>query len=143
MNCAANNRGRPPLSKVYVPYTEEYMHRLELRRNAILADVIRPANLGPDPISAIKTALASRFGEYTEDFAIARCRERDFAIFLPKWVPATVLTRREVLTLNGFWHDVSRGGDTGMQGPTASSTKHGSDLLIYHSRSGLWRMWRR
>ncbi|OAY65254.1 hypothetical protein ACMD2_16588 [Ananas comosus] len=103
MNRAANLRGRPPRAKVFVPYTDEYLRRVELRRNAILADVIQPANLGPDPISTIKTALASRFAGYKEDFAVARYRERDFAIFLPEWVPAAVLIRREVLTLNDFW----------------------------------------
>lgn len=103
MNRAANPRGREPQHKVFVPYTEEYLRRVELRRNAILADVIEPANLGPNPITVIKTALASRFGGYTEDFAVARCRERDYAIFLPDWVPAEVLIRREILTLNGFW----------------------------------------
>nr|CAD1844430.1 unnamed protein product [Ananas comosus var. bracteatus] len=87
----------------FVPYTDEYFRRVELRRNAILADVIQPANLGPDPISTIKTALASRFGGYKEDFAVARSRERHFVIFLPEWVPAAVLIRREVLTLNDFW----------------------------------------
>nr|CAD1841252.1 unnamed protein product [Ananas comosus var. bracteatus] len=103
MNRALQHRGREPVTKVYVPYTEEYLRRVELRRNAILADVIPPANLGPDPIITIKNALASRFGGYNDDFAVARCRERDFAIFLPEWVPAEVLVRREVLTLNGFW----------------------------------------
>lgn len=102
MNRAGGNRDRPPRAKVYVPYTEEYVRRVEIRRNAILADVIRPANLGPDPIATIKAALASRFGGYNDDFAVARCRERDFAIFLPEWVPAAVLARREILTLNGF-----------------------------------------
>nr|CAD1840880.1 unnamed protein product [Ananas comosus var. bracteatus] len=91
------------MSKVFVPYTEEYLRRVELRRNAVLADVIQPANLGPDPISAIKTALASRFGGYIDDFAVARFRGRDFAIFLPKWVPADLLIRREIITLNDFW----------------------------------------
>nr|CAD1839827.1 unnamed protein product [Ananas comosus var. bracteatus] len=103
MNRAANIRGRAPQHKVFVPYTEEYLRQIELRRNAILADVIEPANLGPEPITVIKTALASRFGGYTEDFAVARCRERDYAIFLPDWVPADVLIRRQILTLNGFW----------------------------------------
>nr|CAD1842907.1 unnamed protein product [Ananas comosus var. bracteatus] len=103
MNRAHQHRGRAPLSKVYVPFTEEYLRRVELRRNALLADVIPPANLGPDPIITIKSALARRFGGYNDDFAVARCRERDFAIFLPEWVPAGVLTRREVLTFDGFW----------------------------------------
>nr|CAD1835534.1 unnamed protein product [Ananas comosus var. bracteatus] len=103
MNRAMQHGGRPARAKVYVPYTEEYLRRVDLRRNALLADVIQPANLGPDPISTIKSALASRFGGYNDDFAVARHRDRHFAIFLPEWVPAEVLSRREVLTLNGFW----------------------------------------
>nr|CAD1833671.1 unnamed protein product [Ananas comosus var. bracteatus] len=103
MNRVDNFRGRAPVAKVYVPFTEEYVRRVELRRNAILADIIQPANLGLDPISVIKTTLASRFGGYTEDFAVARSRVRDFAIFLLEWVPAASLIRREVLTLNDFW----------------------------------------
>lgn len=103
MNRAIHHKGRAPLAKVFVPYTEEYLRRVDLRRNAILADVIRPANLAPDPITFIKSALASRFGGYTDDFAVARYRERDYAIFLPDWVEAEVLIRREVLTLNTFW----------------------------------------
>nr|CAD1840641.1 unnamed protein product [Ananas comosus var. bracteatus] len=95
--------GRAPVSKVFVPYTEEYLRRRDLHQNAVLADVIRPANLGPDLINTIKNALARRFGGYTDDFAVARHRERDYAIFLPEWAPADVLTRREVLTLNDFW----------------------------------------
>lgn len=89
--------------KVFVPYTEEYLQRQELRRNTVLADVIQPANLGPDPISTIKSAMGRRFGGYVDDFAVARHWERDFAIFLPEWVSAGVLTRREVLTLSDFW----------------------------------------
>nr|CAD1840834.1 unnamed protein product [Ananas comosus var. bracteatus] len=92
-----------PQAKVYVPFTEEYLRRVELRRNALLADVIPPANLGPDPINTIKSALARRFGGYNDDFSVARCRERDFAVFLSEWVPVGILTRREILTLDGFW----------------------------------------
>uniref|UniRef100_A0A6V7QWR7 CCHC-type domain-containing protein n=1 Tax=Ananas comosus var. bracteatus TaxID=296719 RepID=A0A6V7QWR7_ANACO len=101
MNRAFRQRERAP--KVYVPYTEEYLRRKELRRNAVLADVIPPANLGPDPIRTIASAMARRFGGYRQDFAVARYRDRDYAIFLPEWVSAEVLARREVLTLDGFW----------------------------------------
>lgn len=97
MNKTANDGRRAPLTKVFVLYTEEYIRRVELWRNAILTDIIRPANLGLDPITTIKTALASCFGGYKEDFAVARYRERDYAIFLPEWVPAALLIRREVL----------------------------------------------
>nr|CAD1835520.1 unnamed protein product [Ananas comosus var. bracteatus] len=102
MNRALRQRGRAPASKVFVQYSEEYLRRRELRRNAILADVIHPAELGPNPTSTIKNAIARRFGGYTDDFAVARYRERDYAIFLPEWVSAEVLVRREVLTLDGF-----------------------------------------
>ncbi|XP_020112299.1 uncharacterized protein LOC109726877 [Ananas comosus] len=101
MNRAFRQRERVP--KVYVPYTEEYLRRREYRRNAVLADVIPPANLGSDPLQTIASALARRFGGYTQDFAVARYRDRDYAIFLPEWVSAEVLARREVLTLDGFW----------------------------------------
>lgn len=94
--------GHAPVLKVFIPYTEKYLRRLELRRNAVLTDVLQPANLGSDPITTIKNAMARRFGGYTDDFAVARYRERDFAIFLPEWVSAEVLTRRKVLTLNDF-----------------------------------------
>nr|CAD1824895.1 unnamed protein product [Ananas comosus var. bracteatus] len=103
MDRAVNRRGRAPLPKVFVPYTEEYLRRVELRRNAVLVDVIQPANLGHDPITVIKTTLASRFEGYVDDFVVARYRERDFAIFLLEWVPTDLLIRREIITLNGFW----------------------------------------
>lgn len=103
MNRVLRYRDREPTSKVYVLYTEEFLRRGELRRNAILADVIRPAELGRNPITTIKSALARHSGGYTEDFVVARYRERDYAIFLPEWVSAEVLVRREVLTLDGFW----------------------------------------
>nr|CAD1843444.1 unnamed protein product [Ananas comosus var. bracteatus] len=86
MNRVLQRRERTP--GVYVPYAEEFLRRREQRRNAVLADVIQPANLGPDPTRTIANALARRFGGYTQDFAVARFRERDFAILLPKWVSA-------------------------------------------------------
>nr|CAD1837335.1 unnamed protein product [Ananas comosus var. bracteatus] len=89
--------------KVYEPYTEEYLRRKEIRRNAVLADVIKPANLGPNPQLSIARALARRFGGYNQDFAVARYRDRDFAIFLPDWVSAETLVRREILTLDDIW----------------------------------------
>ncbi|OAY70654.1 hypothetical protein ACMD2_25377 [Ananas comosus] len=81
----------------------EFLQRRDQRRNAVLADVIQPANLGPEPTSTIANALARRFGGYTQDFPVSRFRERDFAIFLPEWVSAEVIARREILTLDGFW----------------------------------------
>nr|CAD1830399.1 unnamed protein product [Ananas comosus var. bracteatus] len=64
--------GHAPVLKVFIPYTEKYLRRLELRRNAVLTDVLQPANLGSDPITTIKNAMARRFGGYTDDFAVAR-----------------------------------------------------------------------
>lgn len=103
MNRAHRHRGR--IMRVYVLYTEEYLGRRKLRRNAVLADVIHRANLGTNPQRTIATAMARRFGSVanTEDFGVARYRDRDFAIFLSEWISAEVLTRREVLTLDGFW----------------------------------------
>nr|CAD1841274.1 unnamed protein product [Ananas comosus var. bracteatus] len=72
-------------SKVYVPYMEEFLRR-ELRRNAVLTDVIQSANLGLDPIRIIASAMTHHFGGYTQDIAVARYRDRDFAIFLRKCV---------------------------------------------------------
>uniref|UniRef100_A0A6V7QYG8 CCHC-type domain-containing protein n=1 Tax=Ananas comosus var. bracteatus TaxID=296719 RepID=A0A6V7QYG8_ANACO len=75
MNRLLHRQDREPVAKVFVPYTDEYLRRREIRRD-----------LG-----------------YIDDFAVSRYRERDFAIFLPEWVPAEDLTRREVLTLSDFW----------------------------------------
>lgn len=73
MDRALRHRGRTP--RVYVPYTEKYLRRRELRRNAVLADVIPPANLRTDPANTIAAAMARRFGGYTKDFAVARYRD--------------------------------------------------------------------
>lgn len=96
-------RQRERVPKVYVPDTDEVLRRKVIRRNAVLADIIPPANLGPDPTHTIASALAIRFGGYTHDFGVARYRDRDYAIFLPEWVSAEMLARREVLTFDGFW----------------------------------------
>lgn len=119
--------GRIPATKVFVPYTEEYLRRQELRRNVILADVLRPANLGLDPVSTIKNAMARRFGGYTDDFAVARYRERDFAIFLPEWVSAADLLKREVLSLGDFWLRCYPWGSTGMPSRIGRGIEHGFD----------------
>nr|CAD1825921.1 unnamed protein product [Ananas comosus var. bracteatus] len=60
MNRFLQRRERTP--RVYVPYTQEFLQRREQRRNVVLADVIQPANLGPDPSTTIAEALARRFG---------------------------------------------------------------------------------
>ncbi len=79
------HRERLPRLKAYVPYTEEYLRRTELRRNALLADVVQPADQGLAPQQTIANALARRFGGYAHDFFVARYRERDFAIILSGW----------------------------------------------------------
>ncbi len=89
--------------KAYVPYTEEFLRRVELRRNAMLVDVVEPADLGFAPQQTIANALARRFGGYAHDFFVSRYGERDFAIFLPGWVVAEVLIRRQIITLDAIW----------------------------------------
>ncbi len=80
---AHHQRERTHRLKAFVPLTEEYLRRVELRRNAVLADIIQPADLGNAPQQTIANALASRFGGYPHDFFVTRHRERDFAIILP------------------------------------------------------------
>nr|CAD1824631.1 unnamed protein product [Ananas comosus var. bracteatus] len=96
-------RGRAPAMRVVVPYTEDYYARRELRHNAILANIVQPANLGRAPQRTISNALAERFGGYPTDFVVARHRDHDFAVFLPEWVSAERLVGRRVITLEGFW----------------------------------------
>ncbi len=49
MDRIIRRRGRGRSLKAYIPYTEEFLRRVELKRNAVLADVVQPADLGPDP----------------------------------------------------------------------------------------------
>ncbi len=100
---AHHQRERTHRLKAFVPLTEEYLRRVELRQNAVLADIIQPADLGNAPQQTITNALASRFGGYPHDFFVTRHRERAFAIILPRWVSAETLTRRQVITLEAFW----------------------------------------
>nr|CAD1831090.1 unnamed protein product [Ananas comosus var. bracteatus] len=100
---AHRSRGRAPTHRVVVPFTEDYFAWKELRQNAILADIVQPANLGRSPIQTIAYALAKRFGGYPTDFVVARHREHDYAVFLPEWVSAERLVRRQIITLEGFW----------------------------------------
>nr|CAD1832684.1 unnamed protein product [Ananas comosus var. bracteatus] len=58
MNKAYRQQGRTQPAKVYVLYTEEYSCKRELRRNAVLTDVIQPADLGPNSTGTIASALA-------------------------------------------------------------------------------------
>ncbi len=98
-----HRRGRPDCVKTFVPCTEEYSRRVELRRNAMLVDVDQPADLGLAPQQTLANALARRFGGYAHDFFVARYRERDFVVVLPGWVEAETLVRRHLLTLDGIW----------------------------------------
>ncbi len=49
MNRGHQRRGRIPHMKAFMPYTEEYLRMKELRRNALLANVVQPADLGQTP----------------------------------------------------------------------------------------------
>lgn len=82
---------------------EDYYARRKLRHNAILADIVQPANLGHTPQQTISNALAGRFGDYPTDFIVARHRDHNFAMFLSAWVSAERLVRRRVITLESFW----------------------------------------
>ncbi len=86
-----------------MPYTKEYIRRTELRRNALLADVVQPDGLDPAPQQTLSNALARRFGGYSHDFFVARFHERDFAILLSSWVSAETLIRRQFITLENIW----------------------------------------
>ncbi len=103
MNGDRRPRGRVARVTAHLPYTEEFFRRVELRRNAILVDVIQPAELGPAPQQSLANALARRFGGYGHDFFVSRYSERDFAIILPSWVSAEVLVRRQILSLDEVW----------------------------------------
>lgn len=96
-------RGRVPALRAIVSDMEDYFTRRKLQENAILADIVQPENLGRSPIQMISNALAERFGGYSTDFVVVRHREHDYAVFLPEWVSAERLVRRQVITLEGFW----------------------------------------
>lgn len=85
--------------KVFVPQSDGFHSRQLQCENAILADVIGPANLGHFPQNMIATDLANQFGGFCNDFHVARYRERDYVIFLPQWVHAGDLVRRSLLYL--------------------------------------------
>ncbi len=103
MDRVLRRRTRPHTMKAYIPYTEELLRRAELKRNALLADVVQPADLGPNPQHTLADALARRFGGYSHDFFVTRFSERDFAIILPGWVSADTLIRRHLITLEATW----------------------------------------
>ncbi len=103
MDRGNHRRGRVHSLKAFVPYTEEFLRRTELKRNAILVDVVQPADLGPDPQQTLADALARRFGGYSQDSFVSRFRECDFAIILPGWASAETLIRRHLITLEATW----------------------------------------
>ncbi len=89
--------------KAFIPYIEEFLRRTELKRNAMLVDVVQPADLEPDPQHTLADAFARRFGGYSHDFFVTRFRERDSAIILPGSVSAETLIRRHLITLEATW----------------------------------------
>nr|CAD1835313.1 unnamed protein product [Ananas comosus var. bracteatus] len=95
-------RARPSYLSAFVPLSDDFIARQNRRRNAILVDVLPPANLGHFPQDTIANELASRFGGFSSDFHVARYRERDYVVFLPEWVPTDRLIRREVLNLGAL-----------------------------------------
>ncbi len=96
-------RGRVHSSKAYIPYTEEFLRRVDMKRNALLVDVVQPADLGLVPHQTLADALARRFGGYPHDFFVTRYNDRDYAIFLPGWVSADTLIRRHLITQEDIW----------------------------------------
>nr|CAD1835355.1 unnamed protein product [Ananas comosus var. bracteatus] len=95
-------RARPSYLSAFVPLFDDFAGRQNRRRNAILADVVSPANLGHFPQDTIANGLANRFGGSPSDFHVATYREREFVIFLPEWVPCDQLLRREILSLGAL-----------------------------------------
>ncbi len=90
---------RPLSTKFFVPSNEVFHTRQQLRRNAVLADVVGPSRLGHCPQVTIATDLAAKFGGLTEDFLVASCRERNYVILLPQWVRPEDLLRRATVNL--------------------------------------------
>lgn len=100
---AQHTRGRAAVTRTYVPYTEEYFTRRELRQNAVPVEIVDAANIGHSPQLSIANALADQFGGYPTNFMVAKYREHSFAIFLPQWVLTETLVWRQTITLEGFW----------------------------------------
>nr|CAD1837083.1 unnamed protein product [Ananas comosus var. bracteatus] len=95
-------RARPSYLSAFVPQTDDFFTRQNRCRNAILVDVLPPKNLGHFPQETLANKLASCFGGFPSDFHVAKYSERDFVIFLPEWVPAAQLVRREILSLDNL-----------------------------------------
>ncbi len=100
---ANRRRGRVLSSKAYIPYTEEFLRRTDLRRNAMPVDLVQPDDLGLALQQTLANALARRFGGYFHDFFVAKYRERDYVVILPGWVSAETLIQRHLITLEDIW----------------------------------------
>nr|CAD1826274.1 unnamed protein product [Ananas comosus var. bracteatus] len=87
-------RARPSYLSAFVPQTEDFFTRQNRCRNAIL--------VGHFPQETLANRLASRFGGFPSDFHVAKFSQRDFVIFLPEWVTAAQLVRREILSLDNL-----------------------------------------
>nr|CAD1842767.1 unnamed protein product [Ananas comosus var. bracteatus] len=95
-------RARPSYLSAFVPQTEDFFTRQNRCRNAILVDVLPPRILGHFPQETLANRLASRFGGFPSDFHVAKFSQRDYVIFLPEWVTAAQLVRREILSLDNL-----------------------------------------
>ncbi len=96
-------RERPTSMKTFIPYSEEYIRRVDMRQNSMLVDVVQPADLGLAPQQTLANALARRFGGYAHDFFVAQFSDHDFVVILPGWVNAVTLIRRHLITLEAIW----------------------------------------
>nr|CAD1842572.1 unnamed protein product [Ananas comosus var. bracteatus] len=92
-------RTQPAYLSAFVPFTEDFLARQNRRRNAIIADVLPPANLEQFPQETIANALANRYSRYPNDLLVTRYSERDIVVFLPEWVQSDQLVRREHISL--------------------------------------------
>nr|CAD1844143.1 unnamed protein product [Ananas comosus var. bracteatus] len=86
-------RARPSYLSAFVPRSDDFTSRQNRRCNAILVDVLPPANLRHFSQDTIANELANRFGGYPNDFHVARYSERDYVLFLPEWDLADAIGR--------------------------------------------------
>nr|CAD1822970.1 unnamed protein product [Ananas comosus var. bracteatus] len=92
-------RARPAYLNAFVPLSEDFFARQNRRRNAILVDVVPPANLGHFPQDTIANGLASRFGGYPTDFHVARTANETTSSSYRSGYRATFLSRGKSLVL--------------------------------------------
>lgn len=69
-------RARPACFSAFVPLSDDFFACQNRQRNAILVDVVPPANLGHFPQETIANGLASCFGGYPNAFLVARYSEQ-------------------------------------------------------------------